>query len=58
MAKTYYIRFPDDIESKIETEKQIAEKKSGVEAKMNSVILSVLWRGIRSLELSRKRSGQ
>ena len=56
MAKTYYIRFPDDLESQVEGEKDRVERESGVEQKMTSVIMSLIKRGLKSLARSRKRS--
>ncbi len=54
---SYYIRFPDDLESQVEEEKRRVEDSSGVETKMVNVIASLVKRGLTSLARSRKRKG-
>ena len=57
-SATIYIRFPDDIESQVETEHQRRTKAAGVDVTLTAVVLDLVKRGLKSLARSRKRSSK
>ena len=58
MSKMIYIRFPDDIASKVEAEQSRKEKAAGVEVTLTAVVVDLVKRGLKSLARSRKRSNK